>query len=135
MQHEAPWPALQKAFDRTVEYSELTLQFLYKMVSGKMSLQHVAGPISIAKFAGRTAISGPAYFLSFLALVSISLGVLNMLPIPILDGGHFLFCIIELIRGKALSVRAMQFGNSIGFAVLGSFMLLAVYNDVIRIMN
>lgn len=134
-QHEAPWPALHKAYKRTLEYSELTLQFLYKMVTGKMSLQHVAGPISIAKFAGRTALSGPAYFLSFLALVSISLGVLNMLPIPILDGGHFLFCIIELIRGKALSVKAMQFGNSIGFVVLGSFMLLAVYNDVIRIMS
>lgn len=128
-----PWIALQQATAKTKEYTILTLQFLRKMIIGQMSLQHVAGPISIAKFAGRTAQSGLEYYLGFLALVSISLGVLNMLPIPILDGGHFLFCLIEVVRGKPLSPRAINIGHSVGFVILGSFMLLAVYNDVLRL--
>lgn len=134
VQHYAPMLALQKAGARTKEYSVLTLKFLRKMVTGQMSLQHVAGPISIAKFAGRTAASGLEYYLGFLALVSISLGVLNMLPVPILDGGHFMFCIIELLRGKPLSPRALNIGNNLGFVVLGGFMLLAVYNDIMRVL-
>ncbi len=128
-------PAFFKAVQRTGEYTVLTLQFLQKMITGKMSLEHVAGPISIAKFAGRTVRSGVEYFCGFLALVSISLGVLNMLPIPILDGGHFMFCVIELIRGKALSEKAMNVGHVFGFVLLGSFMLLALYNDLVRIMH
>lgn len=135
VQRYAPGPALYKGIQRTGEYTVLTLQFLQKMVTGKMSLQHVAGPISIAKFAGRTVRSGVEYFLGFLALVSISLGVLNMLPIPILDGGHFMFCIIEAVRGKPLSEKAMGLGHVFGFVVLGSFMLLALYNDLIRVMH
>lgn len=135
MQSYPPMMAFHKAVDRTKEYTILTLQFLRKMVMGQMSLQHVAGPISIAKFAGRTAESGIASFLGFLALVSISLGVLNMLPIPVLDGGHFLYCIIELIRGRPLSDRAMYYGQTLGFAILGGFMVLALYNDIIRILH
>lgn len=133
VQRYSPMVAVPMAIQRTKDYSVLTLQFIGKMVTGKMSLDHVAGPISIAKFAGRTARSGLEYFLSFLALVSISLGVLNMLPIPILDGGHFLFCTIELIRGKALSQRSIQLAYNIGFILLGSFMLLAIYNDLNKI--
>jgi regulator of sigma E protease len=135
IQHYAPMAALYKAYDRTKEYTLLTFQFLRKMVMGQLSLQHIAGPISIAKYAGRTAQSGLEYFLGFLALVSISLGVLNMLPIPVLDGGHFMFCLIELVRGKALSPRAMNIGTSLGFALLGSFMVLALYNDIARILH
>jgi regulator of sigma E protease len=133
VQRYSPIAAFPMALKRTKDYTVLTLQFIGKMVTGKMSLDHVAGPISIAKFAGRTVRSGVEYFLGFLAIVSISLGVLNMLPIPILDGGHFLFCTIELVRGKALSQRAMQMGYMLGFVLLGSFMMLALYNDVIRI--
>lgn len=133
VQRYSPLAAFPMAIARTKDYTVLTLQFIGKMVTGKMSLDHIAGPISIAKFAGRTVRSGFEYFLGFLALVSISLGVLNMLPIPILDGGHFLFCTIELIRGKALSDRAMRVGYMLGFTLLGSFMLLALYNDLIRI--
>lgn len=127
-------PALSQALDRTADYTLLTLKFLKKMVTGQMSLQHIAGPISIAKFAGRTVASGLEYFLGFLSLVSISLAVLNMLPIPILDGGHFLYCCIELVSGRALSERAMRLGNALGYVILGSFMLLAIHNDVLRLM-
>jgi regulator of sigma E protease len=134
-QHYAPGLAFKKALDRTGQYTILTLQFLRKMLLGQMSLQHVAGPISIAKFAGRSAESGLAYFLGFLALVSISLGVLNMLPIPVLDGGHFMFCIVELIRGKALSQQTIGYCYTMGFVILGGFMLLALYNDITRIMQ
>ncbi len=135
VQSYTPLAALHQAISRTQQYTVLTLQFLHKMVVGHMSLQHVAGPISIAKFAGRTAESGLVYFLGFLALVSISLGVLNMLPIPVLDGGHFLFCIIELLIGKPLPARIISMGYAMGIAILGSFMLLALYNDVVKIMS
>lgn len=135
IQRYTPGIAFAMGLERTKEYSVLTLQFLGKMITGNMSLQHIAGPISIAQFAGITAQSGVQYFLSFLAIVSISLGVLNMLPIPILDGGHFLFCCIELIRGRALSQRAIGMAHALGILVLGSVMILAVYNDLIRIMQ
>lgn len=132
VQRYGPVTALIMGVQKTKDYSILTLQFMGKMITGKMSLQHVAGPISIAKIAGRTVTAGAEYFLSFLALVSISLGVLNMLPIPILDGGHFLFCIVELVRGKALSRQVMGYGQVFGAILLGSFMLLAIYNDFIN---
>lgn len=135
VQRYNPLQALVMGYNKTIEYTKLTFQFLGKMLTGKMSLQHVAGPISIAKFAGKTFRTGVEYFLSFLALVSISLGVLNMLPIPILDGGHLLFCMIELVRGKALSQRAMYVGHIMGFVLLGWFMILALYNDFSRILQ
>lgn len=129
------WPAFEHAVFKTGSYIKLTLQFLGKMAMGQMSLDHIAGPISIGRFAGHTAESGLAYFISFLALISISLGVLNMLPIPILDGGHFMFCLIELVRGKPLSAAAINFGQRIGFTFLGTLMVLAVYNDFVRILH
>ncbi len=130
-----PVSAFAMAIQRTTDYITVTLQFLGHMLTGKMSLQHISGPIAIAQYAGLTVRAGIENFISFLALVSISLGVLNMLPIPVLDGGHFLFCMIELIRGKALSVRAMNVGVVFGLIILGSVMLLAVYNDVLRLMH
>lgn len=133
IQRYSPQPALYHALQQTKEYTVLTLQFLRKMVQGQLSLQHIAGPISIAKYAGRTAAAGAEQFLGFLALVSISLAVLNMLPIPALDGGQFLFCIIEAVRGRALSDRTMIVCQNIGYVVLGSFMILAVYNDIVRL--
>lgn len=132
VQRYTPLIALHKALTKTKEYSILTLQFVGKMLSGKMSTQHVAGPITIAKFAGSTVSAGIEYFLSFLALISISLGVLNMLPIPILDGGHFLFCVVELIRGKPLSQQFMSHAQIVGATLLGAFMFLALYNDFIN---
>lgn len=135
VQHYSPVPALVKAYKRTAEYTVLTLQFLSKMFIGKVSVNNIGGPISIAQYAGKTVRSGVEYFFEFLALISISLGVLNLLPIPVLDGGHLLYCVIEVIRGKALSTRAKNFGNSIGFAILGCIMFLAFYNDIVRLLG
>lgn len=132
VQKYGPVTALLMGLEKTKDYSILTLQFVGKMVTGKMSLQNVAGPISIAKFAGRTATAGAEYFLSFLALISISLGVLNMLPIPILDGGHLLFCLVELVRGKALSRQVINYARFFGMILIASFMLLAIYNDFVN---
>ena len=98
-----------------------------------MSLGHIAGPISIAKYAGETARSGVENFLGFLALVSISLGVLNMLPIPILDGGLFLFCAIELFIGRPVSMRTVEISRYFGVAFLICLMILALHNDIVRL--
>ena len=144
---QTPWPkelitvhkfgpvdSFKKALIRTKEYTVLTLQFLQKIIMGKISLQYVAGPISIAKYAGQTACIGVEYFLGFLALVSINLGILNLvLPIPILDGGHILYCVLELLNGKALSKRAVEVGRIFGVIFLASLMLLALYNDILRL--
>lgn len=141
-----PWPqelievhrfgvleAFGKALIRTKEYTVLTLQVLQKMVTGKISVTNIAGPISIAKYAGVTVVSGIEYFLGFLGLVSISLGVLNMLPIPVLDGGHLVYCLCELTTGRPLSDRTRQIGYYLGFVVLGFIMIFAVYNDLMRL--
>jgi regulator of sigma E protease len=125
--------AFTKAIRKTSDYTILTIDFLYKMVVGKVSMQYIAGPVSIAQYAGQTIQVGIQDFLSFLALVSISLGVLNMLPIPVLDGGHFLFCVIESITGKPLSKKARVFGYRIGISFLASLMILAIYNDFVRL--
>lgn len=140
-----PWPkelirtyrfgifeSLTKALARTKDYTLLTLQVLKKMVTGKISFTNIAGPISIAKYAGVTVSSGVEYFLGFLGLVSISLGVLNMLPIPVLDGGHFIYCLCELSMGRPLSEKTRQLGYYAGFVVLGVIMIFAVYNDLMR---
>lgn len=131
----APWTAFGMACDKTLEYTAFTFEFIGKMIIGKVSLQNLAGPLSIAKFAGRSVRSGFENFMGFLALVSISLGTLNLLPIPILDGGHLLFCIIELIRGRALSARALTISYITGFVLLGWVMILALYNDVTRLIQ
>lgn len=135
VQNYAMWPALKMAFTRTQEYSVLTLQFLVKMVTAKISWQHVSGPIAIAQYAGVTARAGIENFLGFLALVSISLGIINLLPIPVLDGGHLLFFALEMIRGKALSTRAINVALVFGIFVLSSVMLLALYNDALRLLH
>lgn len=128
-----PIKSLAKAMLRTKEYVILTLQFLQKILLGKISLQHIAGPISIAKYAGQSINIGLEYFLGFLALVSINLGILNLvLPIPILDGGQLLYCFFELITGAPPSSRTVEVGRMFGIIFLASLMLLALYNDLIR---
>lgn len=131
----SPIPAFMAASRHTIEYTTLTAKFLVKMVVGKVSWENIGGPISIAKIAGRTVRSGIEYFLSFLAIISISLGVLNMLPIPVLDGGHFMYCVLELVRGKKLSTKALAVGQTFGLVVLSGIMLLALYNDILRILR
>jgi len=126
--------ALGLAFEETVRITQYTFGALYKMITGQMSLANIAGPIGIAKGAGSTARYGFVYYLGFLALVSISLAVLNILPIPVLDGGHLVYHLIEAVRGKPLSDKAYSLGTMIGLLLIVALMMLAFYNDLIHIL-
>lgn len=127
-----PWHALTTATVRTVEYSWLTLKVIGKILSGQASIQNLSGPLSIADAAGKTASYGLTSFLRFLAVVSISLGVLNLLPVPVLDGGHLVFFLIEAVRGAPVPESWMEQGQRIGLAVLAALMALAFYVDISR---
>jgi regulator of sigma E protease len=118
---------------KTWQISVLTLQMIGKMIVGEVSVKNLSGPITIATYAGYTASEGLPTFLSFLAIVSISLGVLNLLPIPLLDGGHLLFYMVEIIKGSALSDEAQLKMQHIGIVMLGMLMMLAFYNDIQRL--
>ncbi len=130
LQRLAPLAALGRAGAETWEMSELTVVMLWNMVMGRVSVKNISGPINIAAFAGETARVGLRPFLTFLAIVSISLGVLNLLPIPILDGGQMVFQLIELAKGSPLSERAQVVGQQVGIALLLLLMSLAFYNDI-----
>jgi len=132
---EAPVAAFGAAVERTWDMSVLTLRMLGKLVVGQASLDNISGPISIAQYAGQSASVGPAHYINFIALISISLAVLNLLPIPMLDGGHLLYFALEAVRGKPLSDRAQLFGQQIGLVMLGGLMLLAFYNDLWRLFS
>lgn len=114
-------------------YSFLTLDAIFKMLIGQLGFEHISGPITIAVYAGDTVQIGFVYFLKFLAFLSISLGVINLLPIPMLDGGHLLYYVVEAIRRKPLSQKIQQMGLGIGIVILFSLMVLAFYNDVIQL--
>ena len=129
----APWTAFSKATVKTWDMSMLTLRILWKMVTGEISAKHISGPISIAQYAGLSAERGIIQFLGFLAIVSISLGILNLLPIPILDGGHLFYYLIEFITGRPVSEAAQFFGQRVGIAMLVGLMGLAFFNDLARI--
>ena len=120
-------------WDKTVEYSALTVKFFGKLLIGQASLNHISGPLTIADVAGKSAALGAQAYLEFLALVSISLGVLNLLPIPVLDGGHLVFYTIEWLRGKPLSERVQMLGIRIGMTAMLMLMLLAFFNDITRL--
>lgn len=124
-----------RAIDKTWDTSILTLQMLVKMITGDVSLQNISGPISIADYAGQSAQMGLMSYIGFLALISISLGVLNLLPIPVLDGGHLMYYLIEIVKGKPLSEKAMLIGHQIGMAMLFTLMSFAIYNDIYRIFS
>lgn len=121
-----------KGLDKTYEMSIMTLRILGKMIVGKVSVKNLSGPISIAKYAGDSAQIGFIAFLSFLAIVSISLGVLNLLPIPLLDGGHLFYYIIEFFKGSPVSESVQIIGQQVGLAILLGLMGLAFYNDILR---
>ncbi len=125
--------AVPAALGKTWEMSTLTLRTLWKMVSGKASVENLSGPISIARYAGQSAAIGLAAFLGFLAIVSVSLGVLNLLPIPILDGGHLMYYLIEMLKGSPVSEAAQMFGQRVGIVLLLLLMSLAFYNDLARL--
>lgn len=127
-----PVEALLMAADKTWQLSVMTVNGIVKMIKGLIGLDNLSGPITIAKVAGQSAEMGWQTFLSFMALMSVSLGVLNLLPIPMLDGGHLVYYFIELLRGRPVSEQAQLFGLKIGMALLGTMMLLALFNDIMR---
>ncbi|MBJ9977846.1 RIP metalloprotease RseP [Pseudomonas sp. S75] len=128
-----PLEAVGEGLARTWNMSVLTLESLKKMLFGELSVKNLSGPITIAKVAGASAQSGVGDFLNFLAYLSISLGVLNLLPIPVLDGGHLLFYLIEWARGRPLSDRVQGWGIQIGISLVIGVMLLALINDLGRL--
>jgi len=123
------------SFNKTYEMSILTLKMFGKMITGQASLDNISGPISIAQYAGQSASIGFVSFLGFMAIISISLGVLNLLPVPLLDGGHLMYYTIEFIKGSPMSEEAQLFGQKIGIALLGGLMFLAVFNDLSRVFS
>jgi len=122
------------AVARTVDFSILTLNMVGKMLVGRASVENLSGPVSIAQYAGQSASVGVLQFCKFLALVSISLGVLNLLPIPVLDGGHLLFFLIEAVKGSPVSENAQLMGQQVGIALLVSLMGLAFFLDIERLL-
>lgn len=136
-QHEVrygPLAAVPRAIDAGWQAGSLTVSVLFKMVVGEASVKNLSGPVSIAQYAGDSVSLGVIPFLKFLAIVSISLGILNLLPVPILDGGHLLYNGIEWIRGRPLTEAAQVFGQQIGIVLLFMLMALAFYNDILRLM-
>jgi len=130
-----PIDALRDAVAKTADMSLLMLRVIGRMLVGKASVENLSGPISIAETAGKTASYGLGYFVKFLAVVSISLGVLNLLPIPVLDGGHLMYFAIEAVKGSPLSEQAQMQGQRIGIAILAALMTLAFYVDISRLVG
>lgn len=128
----SPLVAVPEAIEQTWRMSALTLKMFGRMFTGDVSVKNVSGPIQIAEAAGFTASIGVTAFLSFLALVSVSLGVLNLLPVPLLDGGHLVFYTVEIIKGSPLSEKVMAAGQRVGLTFLVLLMGLAFYNDLSR---
>jgi regulator of sigma E protease len=127
-----PLQAVPAALSETRQLTGDTLGMLWRMVSGKASLDNVSGPITIARVANGSAGLGLAWFLNFLAILSLSLCIMNLLPIPVLDGGHLLYYLIELVKGSPVGERALVAGQYVGLVLLAGLMGLAFYNDIFR---
>jgi regulator of sigma E protease len=127
--------SIGKAVVKTWDMSSLTLRVLWKMVAGEASLSNISGPITIATYAGVTASIGLVSFVSFLAVISVSLGVLNLLPVPMLDGGHLLYYLIEIIKGSPVSEGFEMRGQQVGIALLALLMSIAIFNDIQRLVQ
>jgi regulator of sigma E protease len=130
-----PLEAFGKALYKTWDTSIFSLQMLGKMIVGEVSLKNLSGPITIADYAGQSAQMGWISYLLFLALISISLGVLNLLPIPLLDGGHLMYYIFEVFKGSPVSDKAIEIGQHLGMALLFVLMAFALYNDINRLIS
>ena len=129
------WQAVGYGLRQTWDTSLLTLRFMGRMLTGDVSWRNISGPVTIADYAGQSAHLGVSSYVRFLALISISLGVLNLLPIPVLDGGHLLYYLIEAFKGRALSDRAMEIGQQLGMTILALLMMFAFYNDFNRLLS
>jgi len=130
-----PVEGFSKAVAKTWETALFSLRMLGKMIVGEMSLKNLSGPITIADYAGQSAQNGWISYLLFLALISISLGVLNLLPVPLLDGGHLMYYSVEILTGKPVSERVMEIGQQIGMTLLFAMMAFAFYNDIHRLVS
>jgi regulator of sigma E protease len=130
-----PFDALGHAATKTWDMSVFTLEMMGRMVLGQVSWKNLSGPLTIADYAGQSATLGWISFVSFLALVSVSLGVLNLLPIPLLDGGHLMYYIAEVFTGRSVSERTMEIGSRIGMALLLLLMSFALFNDLQRLIG
>ena len=128
-----PMESLVKSVGRTWEVSTFTLKMLGRMIVGDISLKNLSGPITIADYAGQSAQLGWLAYVSFLALISISLGVLNLMPVPLLDGGHLMYYVAEIVKGSPVSDRVMEVGQQVGMVLLFSLMVFALYNDINRL--
>lgn len=129
----SPLAAIPAAFSTTYNYSTSTLKMMGRMFAGKASLENLSGPISIAQYAGQSADMGLVHFLKFMGLISVSLGVLNLLPIPVLDGGHLFFFALEGLKGSPVSEKIQLFFQKIGIVLLGLLMSIAMFMDVGRL--
>jgi len=130
-----PVDSLVKAAARTWEIATFSLRMLGKMLVGEVSWKHLSGPLTIADFAGQSAQLGWISYVTFLAVISISLGVLNLLPIPLLDGGHLMYFVFEIVKGGPISERAMELGQRVGLALLLVLIAFALYNDFNRLLS
>lgn len=130
-----PGAALQKAVSETVDKSRFTLVMLGQMLTGKASLENLSGPVTIATTAGQTVRIGPEAFLRFLAIVSLSLAVINLLPLPLLDGGHLMYYFVEILTGKPVSAERQALLQRFGVVLLGFLMFIALFNDLQRLIN
>ncbi|MBQ0267729.1 sigma E protease regulator RseP [Providencia huaxiensis] len=132
VQQYGPFSAFYQASDKTWQLMKLTVNMMGKLVVGDVKLNNLSGPISIAKGAGVSAESGLVYYLMFIALISVNLGIINLFPLPVLDGGHLLFLLIEKIKGSPVSERVQDFSFRIGAMALILLMGLALFNDFSR---
>ena len=126
------WEGLARGFERTWDVSTLTLRMMGRMLTGEASLKNLSGPLTIADYAGRSAEMGLMQYLAYLALISVSLGVLNLLPLPVLDGGHLMYYLWEGVTGKSVSDTWMEYLQRGGVAVLALMMSIALFNDISR---
>jgi len=133
--HYSSAVALLKAVEKTWDTATFSLKMLGNMVLGNVSWKGMSGPVTIASYAGQSANMGLKAFIGFLALISISIGVLNLLPIPILDGGHFMYYMVEFFTGRPVSEAVMNIGQRIGVLILAFMMVLAFYNDINRLIT
>ncbi len=135
VQRQGPVKAVGTAFAQTIDLTSATFSLIGRFITGKLALQSISGPVGIAQGAGESARNGFTYYLSFLALVSISLGVLNLLPIPMLDGGHLLYCLVEIVRRRPLSEEVRSAGIYVGLLFMMALMILALSNDISRLLG